>query len=74
MARSPLGQDTHFVPPTAALAAPWSGPSSSPPTPSPSPGWPATGQVWVEVGNRITRQMMRLPSVGVMAVNQSPTY
>jgi hypothetical protein len=26
-----------------------------------TPGWPAVGQVWVEVGNRITRWMTRLP-------------
>jgi hypothetical protein len=25
-------------------------------------GWPATGRVWVEVGNRITRRVIRLPS------------
>jgi hypothetical protein len=26
------------------------------------PGWPMAGWVQVEVGNRITRQMIRLPS------------
>jgi hypothetical protein len=26
-----------------------------------APEWPAAGRVWVEVGNRITRRMMRLP-------------
>jgi hypothetical protein len=27
-----------------------------------TPGWPTTGQVWDEVGNRITQRMTRLPS------------
>jgi hypothetical protein len=27
-----------------------------------APGWPTTGQVRVEVGNRITRRMIQLPS------------
>jgi hypothetical protein len=27
-----------------------------------APGWPATGWVWVDVGNRITWWMMWLPS------------
>jgi hypothetical protein len=27
-----------------------------------APEWPATGRVRVEVGNRITQQMIRLPS------------
>jgi hypothetical protein len=27
-----------------------------------APGWPAAGRVQVEVGNRITRQMIQFPS------------
>jgi hypothetical protein len=27
-----------------------------------APGWPVADRVWVEVGNRITRWMVRLPS------------
>ncbi len=37
-----------------------------------APGWPAAGRVQVEVGNRITRQMIRLPSGESRGVELEP--